>query len=1507
MDTTTFDFNEDEGEEVASYDEDRRSMRFESKQKKKDKINARIPLTPNFGSNSDSDDSCGEEEILTRKKRLENEIKRLEEKLKKKREKNECEIAKCEKNVPDESAMLSPLPLNKEAGTDDRLRMTTLPCLDFNEEEGEVASYDEDKRNLRFESKQKKKAEKRARIPLTPNFGFNDPSPDGAPQECPRTRSQCSAAGPMYEVKVLALLYLRASHGDEDFLLGASVEAAGKFDDVRLVRGPRQMLVQLKHKDTRPLSKAQLLADEGRRHGFSLLKYFKSFCSLREGFDGNTVLSRHSRFADIEFVVCTDAAAVPTEGCFTDDDLTTPSDDILNMNGKVFNFARNQNLIQEFKLKHASDADDGLLKEFFDQFFIYSDQIPEKCLDKKLQDEIKEKCGISEYGANKFKASLVEYIKDWWGDKTCTRQLNGGEFKLESGLEILQELSVGSPKIEFKPEALSSIKKIISTDLKVINCVVNTDKCGPSIDKLTQAITETSVKYLSMTLEDIESSYEKILFVWPSKMCPILVINYEIDMPVLQKNISAISAQILRALDQEESIKIFLISNQGVLKNILFPNRLKSSNGEVFIKCEIQNLTKEYQERVSQSLITFQGSNVTIQSVLGNSYQHAIDENLLCLLTYGDKTVQLGSIQEEKPSFYINRVLKCNSFLKKSVLLSNSRNIFAVSGATDEQIQTILENAGNSEKLENKAFVPESKNFPNKKDMFGFEIMDSWYYDGAAIDSTVTADNLFLSNIFKRKNENDYLEKIENSQLQINSETNMTTVLKQKRFHTIQSNEEFVKLYKKYKYKNVHWLEFEDGNLRWKKSKGSWNVIKHNICTQTESFHVTNVWDIPNRIVVVTGVSGSGKSTLLSKIALNSKKDRPESCIIRINLRDCKTDLENLNLTITPGEACEFLIRNSMSLEENIQSSASRFFKYILTHRKRAVVLVDGFDEVYPENECMIVNLIKSLMKLRILKMWITSRQYMSSRLESITRTMAFELQPLTISESCDLIHHCIDNVDHDVLGKVPITTDPRLCQLLENPLNCKMLAEVAKSKTGIREKLLGRDSVISYLTILKAIVESKFEMYLKKIQLLFSENYQMHEISEMKERFIENHQWSALLHISSPNIVKSTDIFKKSATKRRLKDFVDAVQTGSGVTGIINTVRNGIPQFEHGMYVDYFLALWIMDNWHGTHKNAAKMILKRIIFDPRFSFVIQLFNLMTSKDLEFHTAILQINWNSTLPKILKKKKVREINYRDEAGRTALHLALSLWNTNLENSEMLFLKTKREVIGNLLRLGANPLLLDDILEWSPFRYSNIRTVPWGIVAVMMDKNGITNFDKKELIGRVRTQKLDALSGLAHGVSFGNRKLVSFLIKSGVDVNDHVNEMGDTALIIAATHGKYDILEFLHTEHNAKPDLRNNNDDSPLHWACLKGHISIVKYLINNCGILTDIKNKTNHTPLLAAARGGHWKIIKYLIDTHNSDPRVKTTFGQSALCLAAASNGDQSRMVKYLVEKCDLN
>jgi hypothetical protein len=106
-----------------------------------------------------------------------------------------------------------------------------------------------------------------------------------------------------------AFLFARALNRTEDFRLASNLDGAGKFDDLVFrykLREPdvwKTCFIQLKHKnDGGTIRRSSLTQMSG---DFSLLKYFKSYCEIKNNAATHPNLKECAPFDDFEFVIYT--------------------------------------------------------------------------------------------------------------------------------------------------------------------------------------------------------------------------------------------------------------------------------------------------------------------------------------------------------------------------------------------------------------------------------------------------------------------------------------------------------------------------------------------------------------------------------------------------------------------------------------------------------------------------------------------------------------------------------------------------------------------------------------------------------------------------------------------------------------------------------------------------------------------------------------------------------------------------------------------------------------------------------------------------------------------------------------------------------------------------------------------------------------------------------------------------------------------------------------------------
>jgi|GEM_PF-5844634 len=158
----------------------------------------------------------------------------------------------------------------------------------------------------------------------------------------------------------------------------------------------------------------------------------------------------------------------------------------------------------------------------------------------------------------------------------------------------------------------------------------------------------------------------------------------------------------------------------------------------------------------------------------------------------------------------------------------------------------------------------------------------------------------------------------------------------------------------------------------------------------------------------------------------------------------------------------------------------------------------------------------------------------------------------------------------------------------------------------------------------------------------------------------------------------------------------------------------------------------------------------------------------------------------------------------------------------------------------------------------------------------------------------------------HGaIIAGNIARVGKLISEGANINEKINNIGDTPLCLAVREGKVEIAQLL-IEKGASLEVRNLDGKTPLHLAVEKSRKTMVELLLKNRASVdakVDPKSyseQTGYTSLHFAVQERNKEIIQMLIDkgayVNVADPNKFTP-------LALAVFEQDLDMVKFLIDK----
>lgn len=142
--------------------------------------------------------------------------------------------------------------------------------------------------------------------------------------------------------------------------------------------------------------------------------------------------------------------------------------------------------------------------------------------------------------------------------------------------------------------------------------------------------------------------------------------------------------------------------------------------------------------------------------------------------------------------------------------------------------------------------------------------------------------------------------------------------------------------------------------------------------------------------------------------------------------------------------------------------------------------------------------------------------------------------------------------------------------------------------------------------------------------------------------------------------------------------------------------------------------------------------------------------------------------------------------------------------------------------------------------------------------------------------------------LMRAAANGDLRTVQALLNApGIEI-DAKKPNGLTALMIAASHGKSDVVKAL-ISRGADINLAANNSWTPLMFAAEKGDLGTVQALLTTPGISIDERQTDGTTALIIAASHGKADIVRALID-RGAYPNIADADGWTALMYAAQTD-----------------
>uniref|UniRef100_A0A182RP20 ANK_REP_REGION domain-containing protein n=1 Tax=Anopheles funestus TaxID=62324 RepID=A0A182RP20_ANOFN len=408
-----------------------------------------------------------------------------------------------------------------------------------------------------------------------------------------------------------------------------------------------------------------------------------------------------------------------------------------------------------------------------------------------------------------------------------------------------------------------------------------------------------------------------------------------------------------------------------------------------------------------------------------------------------------------------------------------------------------------------------------------------------------------------------------------------------------------------------------------------------------------------------------------------NNRDVEETDIIRKEADNCANLLTVSSSKIVLDESKT----NMLSMEKLIEL---RLFQEKFNHQK-IVLILDGFDETAPWYKDVVMKCFGRFSHLEgIRSLFLCSRPY------------GFEEDLKTTFEQCRMyglnlfseenivisihkfLNNKLDGYEHyaeyhqiDIVRQLNRIFSYVLKDMIRIPLLLYMvqiilLPEIKKRVNEfthtISDEMLG-DTKFDILHLVEEFVGRKMKILFTAKKGATDSAVNVPASKKFEDRFKqeikEQHILLALYVLFDSN--DRAQLLSEKERKHAI-EIMEEVNQGDEKTGIVLGVQNGVPQFLHRTFAEYFTACWLFENRErfkdGTEQNRKNIFHLRTIWSDSLSKTREFFNrliLRESKGCDLHLALVNKS-EEQVEKILRNNP-SAVTVPDMVGRLPLHFA----------------------------------------------------------------------------------------------------------------------------------------------------------------------------------------------------------------------------------------------------------